>query len=323
MRRKIDFTYDELVEEIEAFANKLSGEIYESFGEDFCLAIKDNSIEGKSVNAYREITSDDIKNSMPATDAYYAYEYALGKMLLDPGCQEHGWFLDGMEQFYQLFQMEHSDSKYALIHDLCQARLHLDTEESLKVKELALLAGVDERTIRNSASSKDENSLSITKSGGTTIIENAEAIRWLSRRPDFKQTQYIANEAITSPRYFKDEAGFGKFISFKRNELGLTLEAVFAATGIDLKVLAALEQGDNQLTLNQVKKLADVLQEDANLLIKDYMRVFHLKELANLLDVGTDQFQLAFFKAKLNIESELEVYKWLQKRASAEQDLSD
>ena len=53
------------------------------------------------------------------------------------------------------------------------------------------------------------------------------------------------------------------------------------------------------------------------------MRIFHLEELANLLGASTDKFQLAFFKSKLNMGSELEVFNWQQKRTATEQNLSD
>lgn len=323
-RKKIDFTYEELVEEIEFFANMLNNDIIESFGGDFCLAIKDNSLtslDGKQLDVYREFKSDDIKNSMPATDAYYAYHYTKdGRVLLDPGCGvrevDNAWFLDGMEQFYDLFEdsMKRLDSKYVLIHDLSKARQNLDFGEDLTIKEIALLTSVDERTIRNSASSKDENSLNIEKSGASTIIKNSEAIRWLSRRPDFKQTQYIENGIANSPRYFTDELGFGNFIAFKRNELKLTHESVAETVNVDLDIIVDLEKGIDRININQVKKLAATLEEDTTVFFKDYMRIFHLEELANLLGASTDKFQLAFFKSKLNMESELEVFNWQKKR---------
>ncbi len=331
--KKVDFTYEELVEEIESFANMLNNDIYESFGDDFCLAIKDDSLislNGEPVETYRKFTPEDIKNSMPATDAYYAYHYTKdGQVLLDPGCgareSDNGWFLDGMEQFYDLFEdsMKRLDSKYGLIHDLSKARQNLDFGEDLTIKEIALLASVDERTIRNSSSSKDENSLTIEKSGASTIIKNSEAIRWLSRRPDFKQTQYIENKIINSPRYFTDELGFGNFVAFKRNELELTHESVAEAVNVDLEIIVDLEKGIDRININQVKKLADILEEDTTVFFKDYMRIFHLEELANLLGASTDKFQLAFFKSKLNMGSELEVFNWQQKRTATEQNLSD
>lgn len=329
-RKKVDFTYEELVEEIEFFVNMLNSDIYESVGNNFCLAIKDDSLissNGTPVKTYREFTCEDIKKSMPATDAYYCYHYALGNILLGHGRNDTDQFLgDGMAQFYDLFEstMRRLDSKYALIYDLCTSRDHLDNGNDVNIKELALLAGIDERTIRNSASSKDKNSLTIKKSGGSTLIGNSEAIRWLSSRPDFKQTQYVENEVINSPRYFTDEIGFGNFVSFKRDELNLTIEVVANSLGTDSSIITDLEQGIDLLNLNQVNKLANALEEDATVLIKDYMRIFHLNELANLLDVGTDKFQLVFFKRKLNMEAELEVLKWQQRRTTAaEQHLSD
>jgi transcriptional regulator with XRE-family HTH domain len=314
-RKKIDFTYEELVEEIEFFANMLTNDIRDQFGWDFCLAVKDNYIDGKPT-IYREFTSEDIKNSMPATDAYYGYHYALGDIFLGHGRDDTDQFLgDGMEQFYDLFkQSMKPDSKYAFVYNLAVARDRLDQGKDLTIKEIALLTSVDERTIRNSASSKDENSLSIEKFGGSTIIKNSEAVRWLSRRPDFKQTQYVENEIINSPRYFKDEVGFGNFITFKRNELELTHESISEAANVDLGIIVDLEKGIDRININQVKKLAEILEEDTTVFFKDYMRIFHLEELANLLGASTNKFQLVFFKSQLNIESELEVFNWQKKR---------
>ena len=321
MRKKIDFTLDEVAEEIVAQLNELKEYIDECFGKNFYLSSlgQELSTETPILFDSEYSSTSTIDNSSLFDEVKQAYRYVSGVMSGDVEGVET--FLCGMGAFKVLISglTTQSDSKYLFLHSLACARWTFDNGDYLSIKEMALLAGVDERTIRNAASSKEDNKLITKKSGSSTIIENEEAIRWLNSRPDFKHTQFIADTTLDTPRYFEDESGFGKFITFCMSNQKLTSEYVAGGVGVDNQVMVDLENGIDRLSINQVNKLAEILGENKPDFIKDYMRVFHLRELADLLDYEykssdssnpekMERFKLMMLKQKLNLETQLRHY---------------
>jgi hypothetical protein len=78
------------------------------------------------------------------------------------------------------------------------ARLALAHEEPISLQQLAVLAGLAEKTVRmlaratrgGHASSRGDSSVYTYKEGSRTRVSAAEAMRWLSLRPDFKPTRF-------------------------------------------------------------------------------------------------------------------------------------
>lgn len=323
-RKKLDFTLEEVQQEVVDICNFLSEEILEVLGKNFYLACLNQPLVSYMENdetGCRELTIDDIKENPIAHDINCALDYAKGYRFGDINDPEN--FLDGMGLFRSI--TEHlfnciEDSKYKFLYDLTSARWTLDNGDSLNLKELALLAGVDERTVRNAASSKDVNSLKTKKSGGSTIVDNDEAKRWLVNRPDFKPTEYIEDTTLDTPRYFEDATGFGRYLVHRREELDLTIENIADAIGVSTDIVSDLENGLDRFHLSQVGKLSLVLKEDRSRFIKDYMRVFHLQELADLKgydyqvnEEASDNnekltnFKLIIFKHQLKLEAQMEI----------------
>ncbi|MGH8501633.1 MAG: helix-turn-helix domain-containing protein [Gammaproteobacteria bacterium] len=72
--------------------------------------------------------------------------------------------------------------------DVAIARWKLDSnEDDLTIRELALLARLDERSVRNAAS---KNEFKTKKSGNQVFIEPDEASAWLSNRRNFQATHF-------------------------------------------------------------------------------------------------------------------------------------
>lgn len=327
-RKKLDFTREEVEEELAFIATLLSEGAVTSFGENFFLSAMNMPLKSFE-NDENSVTSinfsiKDINDAPITQDVYCAYSYAEGIRYGDTNIPDN--FLDGMGEFYSFVQGTISlieDSKFKFLYDLTSARATLDNGDHLSIKELALLAGVDERTVRNAASSKESNKLGTKKSGGTTIIENKEAKRWLSNRPDFKPTEYIEDTTLDTPRYFENEAGFGRFITYRREELGLAVEDLADSINIDAEIITDLEKGIDRLFINQVSQLAVILNEDPAVFVKNYMRIFHIQELADIQDyeyrLGSNiddeeakkfiEFKLKLFKTQLNLESQLHITK--------------
>lgn len=69
--------------------------------------------------------------------------------------------------------------------DLVMARAHLDQGHPMTIPELALLAGMNERSVRNAAAGAD-GQLVQNEDGA---VPNAEALRWLDGRRSFRRTE--------------------------------------------------------------------------------------------------------------------------------------
>lgn len=71
--------------------------------------------------------------------------------------------------------------------DNVRARANLDLGHSLSISELATLARMNERSVRNAVSASGENKLEIDDTGSAS---NQEARRWLSLRRGFRPTEH-------------------------------------------------------------------------------------------------------------------------------------
>jgi len=319
-RKKLDFTLKEINEEITTIADHIDGCIRVTLGENFyrsALGLETLSYEDNYGTDAKGFTSEDFSNSSLFHEVSCAYQYAEGIRYGDTNLPEN--FLDEMEEFTEIaaraiFLVGQDESKFKFLYDLTTARSTLDDGDYLSIKEIALLAGVDERTVRNSASSKENNKLITKKSGGSTIIENDEARRWLHSRPDFKPTQYIKDSTLDTPRYFEDGAGFGKYISYCMNNQGLSNKDVAQSLETDEKMIIDLQQGIDRFHIHEISKLATILNENSSEFVKDYMRIFHIKELADLLGYiyksdhenpeKIENVRLMIFKKQLDTETE-------------------
>jgi transcriptional regulator with XRE-family HTH domain len=273
-RKKVDFTVEEVFEEVVETANELHYLIGETLDDHYYNAVLENShcYEWKK----KEFDMRELDGSYIVEAVRDIYIYAADGIITGENDISSSLFC--MNNFSKLVSgyNKNFDSKYDFLYNTAFARDRLDCGVDLSLKELALLAGVDERTIRNSASSKDEGSLEIKKSGSSTMFGNAEAKKWLNNRPDFKPTRDYDDAVV------QNEKEFGEFISQKRNELELTLDDVANAIEVDLETLIDLEKGIDRLYLSQVSKLQNTLKIEENKLLGDYMKIFHYHEFLNL-----------------------------------------
>lgn len=79
------------------------------------------------------------------------------------------------------------------VRDIAVARWKLDSnEDDLTIRELALLARLDERSVRNAASKSE---FQTKKFGNQVFIEPDDARAWLSNRRNFQATRFNTNES--------------------------------------------------------------------------------------------------------------------------------
>lgn len=89
---------------------------------------------------------------------------------------------------------------------LASARYHLDSEARISLSDLALLAEMNERSVRNALHAEGESMLAAFRNEeGELVVEKAEALRWLRGRRNFKETVRMGSLERTPEQLAADE----------------------------------------------------------------------------------------------------------------------
>jgi hypothetical protein len=166
-------------------------------------------------------------------------------------------------------------------------RFALDDGEEITIPKLALLAKVDQRTVRNaiSAGHLTANKKNTMFEGEQVCVENASARRWLHGRKGFKPTLMPENSQSLSLASVSGPAEFGAFLVNRRKSIGLGSEPGKLAvphTSVNPQAIELLEAGTFSLPLDAVFPLADFYQVSRKDLLDAVMRVFFVDELLML-----------------------------------------
>jgi len=154
------------------------------------------------------------------------------------------------------------------------ARFGLHDGASICPEQLARLANVDLRTVRNAISTGE---LDAKKMMGEQFIEHDSAVRWLHGRRGFKPTRIInmrglALEEVTSP------LALASLLRERREKLKLDEHRDIlppAHPAANTQVLNDLEDGVFTLTLDAAFPLSDFYQLDRTEFLKTLMRCFY------------------------------------------------
>lgn len=96
------------------------------------------------------------------------------------------------------------------------ARYQLDYERHLTLQQIALLADVSERSVRNAIHAAGESMLVATRDeAGELVVEKVEALRWLRGRRNFNETVRIGSWGGDLP----EKLDAGEIMLFLRNRL--------------------------------------------------------------------------------------------------------
>lgn len=102
---------------------------------------------------------------------------------------------------------------------LASARLALDESKTITLREIALLAGIDERSVRNALHADGSMVLVATRNeDNELVVEQAEALRWLRRREKrgFKETVRIGH---FGPASIPDSLAPGQIMPFIHKQI--------------------------------------------------------------------------------------------------------
>lgn len=83
------------------------------------------------------------------------------------------------------------DTLKGVEEDLLPTPLHCERAGYLNLKEIAVLAQMQEKSVRNATQPNAQDRLHTRKEGTRTVVDSHEALRWLKGRRNFKPTVLI------------------------------------------------------------------------------------------------------------------------------------
>lgn len=230
-----------------------------------------------------EIDTFDL-DSLPITqDMEELYQYAINGIQVredfGDAYENSRDFIRGLEGFDLLWENRISDvpiTKCRHVVEVANARLVLANGGSatlangdmlfnhLTLSQVALLAGLDERTVRNATTPKAKDRLATVNFGGRTFVENSVAIEWLKRR-GFKETVYMPQGHQRDLKGgFHSATDLGAFLVMSREALELSQEELAQRANIEASWLTDMESGKLDFDKDDCIRLAEALNLSPN-----------------------------------------------------------
>lgn len=144
----------------------------------------------------------------------------------------------------------------------------------LSLSEVALLADMDEKSVRNAANPNTKNPLRTFNEGNGTYVRTADARAWLAGRRGFKPTEFFDPEVDRDIATvgFKSTGDLGKYLKGRRELAGLSIVEALAAAGLGASLkgdLQDLEEDKGFYFDEEVyMRLAQVYELDAEAFVR-------------------------------------------------------
>lgn len=155
----------------------------------------------------------------------------------------------------------------------------------ITLKELAYLAGIDEKSIRNMATPKAKNPLKTVKHGSRTFVEIEVAKEWLRQR-GFKETEFRSrdSERDISITGFLSSTDLGGYVREVRERAKLTVPELANQVGTSdaVEKISQLEQGIWSFEVNFFTELAQSLNLDARPFVMAVLQLHQRDEMAKI-----------------------------------------
>lgn len=168
------------------------------------------------------------------------------------------------------------------VFDRALARWELDHGASLSIPQVARLAGLDERTVRNAASTTGKGKLQTFSQDARTLVRSETAYAWLTSKRGFVPTTFVDEDFDADPTSFSNATDFMKFLSWKRETLGLDVEDAVKAAGHHLLHKEAWSQMENEgkePSLRFIPGIASALHVEEVWLTEKVMKIFYSRQL--------------------------------------------
>jgi hypothetical protein len=252
-------------------------------------------------------TIDEIDlNALPVgktVDAMYDYAFnARHPVGMTPGV--FSMEIEAVEDFVLSFSSDMFDLFFAddlhsrgapsgALRTLCEhtrARLNLDTGQFVSINDVALLAQLNERSVRNMVAAGDNQQ---RLRASDDLVENSEARRWLRSKRGFRPTvfQEISEVPGEHPDAITNFLDLGRYLDARWSGLGKSLEAVASEldwTGERADYLRALPAQAQLLDVRDCEALAKTLLVSPAWFTAQVMRLKYPREVELLLQVNSE-----------------------------------
>jgi hypothetical protein len=191
------------------------------------------------------------------------------------------------------------------------ARLNLDMGESMFISDIAILANMAEKSVRNAATTLGENKLSIKSIPGIDtcdFVDNDEARRWLSSRRGFVPTHFgsMTAELDQHPESLNSLFELGSYIDERWTALNKTPETVHKELSWNpskFDYLNAITGNPHQIDPKDCADLARSLQISESWLTSQVMRNLFPHQVELLLQ-REQQMETVTLQARVVVKNE-------------------
>lgn len=174
-----------------------------------------------------------------------------------------------------------------LLVDTGLARANLDQQCELQAKEIALLAGITERSVQNAFSAKGTGRLKSEKKYGSSYVSPDEARRWLADKKGFVATTLISFDAIGPlPDELTSQAELRAFLLPRIEKLCDSAEKLQKFNndiGLSNDDAGRKFTGDAPINLADAVSIAKALKVEGKWLVTQVLRINHPHEASLLL----------------------------------------
>ena len=218
-------------------------------------------------------------NSSPAWQTLSnLYDYAVDG-IEPPDLDVVNTVLDGAEILSLLATKNYEPASiWNRIVRLGDGRHAIDEGMDIELDKLALLANVDERTVRNAISN---DILQARKIDGTIYVENTSALKWLEGRRGYQPTKRIS-ETVQTLASIQTPDELGTFLRERRLLLEKNGTGLHAISQKNKRQREEFESGEFHLNLALISPLANYYQLDIGEFFACILRVQYANELAAL-----------------------------------------
>lgn len=166
-----------------------------------------------------------------------------------------------------------------------RARTFLDQDALLQARDIALLAGISERSIQNAFSARGAAQLKSEKLGTSSYVTAADARAWLSDKKGFAPTRVVDLEAEgPPPKALNSQTELLQFLTQRvTKKFTVTLVHFFNRMGMSLEVADEKASGKISIELSDALGIATALELPPKWLVTQILRINHPSEASLLL----------------------------------------
>lgn len=280
---KNELTLAAMLEELERIINADLTRLSMIFGSDAESILRSTPVDEMPVTKnmrqlYDYVVNARLSTSFPLSDVLHEVtDYFLETV-------PHSPMLD-------LYAETRIEGLCAWIVDTAVVRWGVDFEEIglFTIKQIATLANMDEKSVRNAANPKNPDALKTFRDvDGSTKVTRDDAIAWLKGRRSYKPTVFMddSGERDLERDGFKDLVDLAEFVARECQRKDKTLSKVLKAAGLEEEHANWTDQNRSELmpfSAEDVQRLAAGIEVDARVFTLAALKA-HQKAELDLLD---------------------------------------